>query len=341
MRKHRDNIHHTPKTVCPVVLNHQPAAYISALLKSLAKKNQIIKKANHGNQKCLCPYSFFITPPFLQEYVSVSIIHADRKKQCYSGDRLKYRRVTMKCLILCSACIAFLYTPLQVSAEVSVICNALPEYVPSSVHEAMRSVVTILRKKHSKWGKEETDAIGSGFIFSHKKFIITNAHVVYKEHPHTYEVMFSDCTTKKATVVFRGEWKNDAAVPDIAVLRVEHTFPSLLPVPDISDVKKDEKVYLLGTPHGVTNIAFHGHVDSLLVWAKSRAPFPYFSANLMILHGNSGGPLVNKKGEVIGVASIQRIAVGPKSTPPFAPQYAAYSIHINVIIKLLKYRGLL
>jgi len=135
---------------------------------------------------------------------------------------------------------------------------------------------------------------GSGFIFSSDGYVITNAHVVAKADEVT--VTLTDKREFKAKVVGSDERT------DIAVLKIDATGLQKVIIGDSDKVRVGEWVLAIGSPFGFENTVTAG-----IVSAKAResreALTPFIQTDAAVNPGNSGGPLFNLKGEVVGVNS--------------------------------------
>ena len=141
--------------------------------------------------------------------------------------------------------------------------------------------------------QEAERGVGSGFIFDSNGLILTNAHVV--EGATTIYVTLTDKREFKAKLL--GMDKRT----DIAVVRIDaHDLPKL-PLGDSSKVRVGEWVLAIGSPFGLENTVTAG-----IVSAKSRDTgdyLPFIQTDVAVNPGNSGGPLLNTAGQVIGINS--------------------------------------
>lgn len=146
----------------------------------------------------------------------------------------------------------------------------------------------------------EQQVSGSGFIITSGGYIITNNHVV--EDADTLYVVLSGGTQVPAEVVSRDVFS------DLAVLKVDGEMPAVVTMGNSDLLKPGETVIAIGSPLGT----FRNSVTSGVVSATGRG-FPsgrgYNLENLIqtdaaINSGNSGGPLINLAGEVIGVNTL-------------------------------------
>ena len=135
--------------------------------------------------------------------------------------------------------------------------------------------------------------VGSGFILSADGFIMTNAHVV--EGAEEVIVTLTDKRELKARIV--GADKRT----DVAVVKVEASGLPFVRIGDVSRLKVGEWVVAIGSPFGLDNTVTAG-----IVSAKQRDTgdyLPLIQTDVAINPGNSGGPLINLRGEVVGINS--------------------------------------
>jgi S1-C subfamily serine protease len=149
-------------------------------------------------------------------------------------------------------------------------------------------------------GRQTQQALGSGFVIDKGGHIVTNFHVV--ENAQTVEVSFSNRETLAARIV--------GADPstDIAVLKVDARSRALTPLTlgNSDTVRVGDSVVAIGNPFGLERSITAGIVSALQ--RELQAPNLYaidhvIQTDAPINHGNSGGPLLNAQGEVIGVNS--------------------------------------
>lgn len=139
---------------------------------------------------------------------------------------------------------------------------------------------------------------GSGFVYDDQGNIVTNAHVIHGASE--VEVTFSDGTTRPAEII--GEDLNS----DLAVVRVEDMPPGIEPLPlgDMSTLAVGQTVVAIGNPFGLEGTLTRGIISALGRTIPALTPFSIpesIQTDAAINPGNSGGPLLNLKGEVIGV----------------------------------------
>ncbi|MCS7062063.1 MAG: trypsin-like peptidase domain-containing protein [Anaerolineae bacterium] len=149
---------------------------------------------------------------------------------------------------------------------------------------------------------------GSGFIYDDEGHIVTNNHVI--EGAERVEVIFADGATLPATVI------GSDAYNDLAVLRVEGARPEQirpLPLGESSTLKVGMRVAAIGNPFGLDRTLTTGVISALgrtIEREDAAALGEMIQTDAAINPGNSGGPLLNLRGEVIGVNTIIRSPSG-------------------------------
>jgi S1-C subfamily serine protease len=147
-------------------------------------------------------------------------------------------------------------------------------------------------------GEQQAQGQGSGFVFDTEGHIVTNDHVV--EGAETVSVRFWDGSTYDATIV-----GTDPST-DLAVIKVDAPADVLQPleVGDSTQLSVGEGVVAFGSPFGLEGTVTSGIVSALNREITSPSNFTISNSiqtDAAINHGNSGGPLVNAVGQVIGV----------------------------------------
>lgn len=148
-------------------------------------------------------------------------------------------------------------------------------------------------KKGGDQGEERPRGVGSGFILSTDGYVMTNAHVV--DGADEVYVNLTDKREFKAKVV--GVDKRT----DVAVLKIEASKLPAVSIGDVSRLKVGEWVMAIGTPFGLDNTVTAG-----IVSAKARdtgEEIRFIQTDVAVNPGNSGGPLINMRGEVVGINS--------------------------------------
>ncbi len=135
--------------------------------------------------------------------------------------------------------------------------------------------------------------VGSGFILTQDGYVMTNAHVV--EGADEVLVTLTDRREFKARIV------GTDRRTDVAVVKIEATGLPAVRLGDVSRLRVGEWVMAIGSPFGLENTVTAG-----IVSAKQRDTgdyLPFIQTDVAINPGNSGGPLINMRGEVVGVNS--------------------------------------
>ena len=135
--------------------------------------------------------------------------------------------------------------------------------------------------------------LGSGFVLSADGYVMTNAHVV--DGADEVIVTLTDKRELKAKII--GADKRS----DVALVKIEATGLPFVRIGDVSRLKVGEWVLAIGSPFGLDNSVTAG-----IVSAKSRDTgdlVPLIQTDVAINPGNSGGPLLNMRGEVVGINS--------------------------------------
>ena len=141
--------------------------------------------------------------------------------------------------------------------------------------------------------EDQPRGVGSGFILTADGIVMTNAHVV--EGADEVLVTLPDKREFKAKII--GADKRS----DVAVVKIEATGLPAVKIGDINRLKVGEWVMAIGSPFGLENTVTAG-----IVSAKQRDTgdyLPFIQTDVAINPGNSGGPLINMRGEVVGINS--------------------------------------
>lgn len=144
--------------------------------------------------------------------------------------------------------------------------------------------------------RQPSTALGTGFVISDDGLIITNNHVIDKADEIEVQFEDSDEQTYKAKVIGRDP------KTDIALIKIE--AKKKLPVAKLgnsSKVEVGEWVAAIGNPLGLGHTVTKGIISQKGREVEEIGIYPFLQTDASINPGNSGGPLVNLKGEVIGV----------------------------------------
>jgi len=162
---------------------------------------------------------------------------------------------------------------------------------------------------------ESDGGMGSGFVYSDEGYVITNQHVV--QDAERVMITFLDGEAYIGNVV-----GSDRDL-DIAVVKVEPTNTYLQPIKigDSSKLKVGEKIAAIGNPFGLSGSMTSGIVSQMgrLLPQETGYSIPdVIQTDAAINPGNSGGPLINMKGEVVGINTAIQSATGEFSGIGFA-----------------------
>lgn len=180
--------------------------------------------------------------------------------------------------------------------------------VPQVVEKVTPAVVGVSTKslvRDQFFNVKEQEGLGSGFIINEDGYVVTNYHVI--NGAQEVKVIFSDGKEVNAKVI------NYDAERDIAVIKItdDVKMPGIAQLGDSSTVKAGEEVIAIGNPLGKE---FSSTVTKGIVSSPNRKMktengnvLDYIQTDAAINPGNSGGPLINSKGEVIGINTAKKV----------------------------------
>ena len=199
-------------------------------------------------------------------------------------------------------------------ASLALAVSLLLDSVPTHAHESdlkaqfeqvQGAVVTIRTFEHAIIAKDGIGLVpmtdlGSGVLISEAGDVVTAAHLI--EVADLVKVKFIDGSTITATVV--------AAEPaaDLALLRLERVPEGVDPVHlgDSDELRTGEQVFIIGAPYGLSHTLTVGHVSARHAPATlpgSQVLGEFIQTDAAVNRGNSGGPMFNMQGEVVGIVS--------------------------------------
>lgn len=182
----------------------------------------------------------------------------------------------------------------------------------STLAEVKPSLVTVFARRYGA---------GAGILWSRDGLVLTNRHVLGR---HTPRVLLADERQFEARVIATDE------EVDLALLRIDGKDLSAARIGDSKALRVGELVFTLGHPWGQRNAASMGIVSHLDT-ARVRGPrgvIPVILTDARLAPGNSGGPLVNAAGEVVGINTMivggdQGIAIPTAVALEFTAQVGA------------------
>lgn len=161
----------------------------------------------------------------------------------------------------------------------------------AAVQKVAPAVVTVIVRGAQGQGS------GSGVIISDQGYILTNNHVV--EGATRLSVLFADSTLQQARLV------GTDPLNDIAVLRVDGAVPGVAVIGDSTALQPGETVLAIGSPLGnFRNTVTAGVVSALNRSLPGSGMEGLIQTDAAINSGNSGGPLINLAGEVVGINTV-------------------------------------
>lgn len=140
-----------------------------------------------------------------------------------------------------------------------------------------------------------THGMGSGFIINADGIILTNAHVVRDAREVTVKL-----TDRRE---FRAKVLGSDPKTDVAVLKIDAKNLPVVPLAKADDLKVGEWVLAIGSPYGLDNTVTAGVVSAKGRSLPDDQYVPFIQTDVAVNPGNSGGPLFNARGEVVGINS--------------------------------------
>ena len=156
------------------------------------------------------------------------------------------------------------------------------------------------------FGQTSSSAVaGTGFIITSDGYIMTNYHVIEPAYENNYKitVLFKDGTSYEASIA---GFEEDS---DVAVLKIDANDLSPVSIGNSDNIAVGDSVFAIGHPLGELDFSMtSGRVSALdrsITADRNSAPINMFQFDAAINSGNSGGPVFNESGEVIGIATAK------------------------------------
>ena len=170
-----------------------------------------------------------------------------------------------------------------------------------AVSPAVVTVVGTVQGQSTFFGQTGDQTVsGSGFFISDQGYVLTNNHVV--DGTDTVKVVLADGTEESAKVVGTDRYS------DIAILKVDGSVPAVAKLGDSSLLQSGETVIAIGSPLGdfknTVTVGVVSATDRSIDSGQGYEIEGLIQTDAAINHGNSGGPLVNLAGEVIGINTL-------------------------------------
>ena len=178
--------------------------------------------------------------------------------------------------------------------QAEMIRSLLPSVVNLTVHKKVAETTTANVSSAASSDRDPKMYVGSGFVFDPAGLIVTNAHVV--EHAYEVVVTFSDGS------VLPGEVLHASHLADIAVVKVHADHPlQAVQWGDSMKLQVGDQVFAIGNALGLGMSVTAGIVSALNRDVEDSPYDHYIQTDAAINHGNSGGPLFDMNGHVVGV----------------------------------------
>lgn len=139
----------------------------------------------------------------------------------------------------------------------------------------------------------KSTSLGSGVVVSKEGHIITNHHVIARMTE--IRIQFSDGRNLPAQLI------GSDPVTDVAVLKVEGTGFEPLPLGDSDNLRVGQQVFAVGNPYGLEESVTRGIISALGRRTRSDSGVEAIQHDAAVNPGNSGGPLLNLRGEIVGL----------------------------------------
>jgi len=185
------------------------------------------------------------------------------------------------------------------AAFVALVSSALPSVVsidalpPDKVDPRLR-VLRLMSGLSSD--DKRANQFGAGVIVSNQGYVVTNLHVV--QGAAKVRVYLNDGR------VFPGRLVGADRISDIAVLKIEAVGLKALPFGNSDKVRIGQGVFAIGNPMGLQETVTQGIISAKGRRASSEAANEFFQTDAAINRGNSGGPLIDLRGRMIGVTNM-------------------------------------
>ncbi len=181
-----------------------------------------------------------------------------------------------------------------------------PKYTTQAAYEDVSASVVTVVCYNEKISDNEKDIVsqGTGTIISADGYIITNAHVIGNSRMYAINIVTKDSKSYQAKVIGYDTWT------DLAVLKIDAKDLKAVTFCDSELIEIGDEVIAIGSPGGVKfqNSLTKGIVSAVDRELTINKSVRYIQSDAAISPGNSGGPLCNKYGQVIGITTAKTIA---------------------------------
>jgi serine protease Do len=186
-------------------------------------------------------------------------------------------------------------SPLKAEQEFT---ELVAKVMPSVVNIAIEAMGQRVKLEQSggdlAYATYVVEYVGAGSIVDSSGLIITNRHVV--NNAYEIDVTLSDGATFKAQLLGAGSGT------DLAILKIDagRSLPAI-EIGNSDEIKVGEKVIAIGNPLGLASSVSAGIVSGIHRTLRTLPQYDFIQTDASINHGNSGGPLINMKGQMIGI----------------------------------------
>ncbi|NVJ61794.1 MAG: Do family serine endopeptidase [Gammaproteobacteria bacterium] len=161
--------------------------------------------------------------------------------------------------------------------------------------ERVKDSVVVIKTEVESRGRTAPGPSGSGFVIDKDGYVLTNRHVI-----HGVESIFVQLVNKK---VFKAELLGEDEGTDIALLKIDAKGLKPVAIGDVSKLKVGAWVLAYGAPFGLEHTVTAGIVSAKGRSLRTEQYVPFIQTDAAVNRGNSGGPLFNERGEVVGINS--------------------------------------
>lgn len=179
----------------------------------------------------------------------------------------------------------------SISEQINLIKATAGEDFSGIIDSSVKSVVTI---------KTSAGFQGTGFIINSEGYIVTNAHVLADSDGNLVSsikaITYSKGTKDAEFIGYDGDL-------DIAIIKIDGTY-NALDLANSDDIQVGEKVIAIGNPLGLQFSVSEGIVSAIHRTGSNGLAY-YIQTDAALNPGNSGGPLINKRGKVIGINNFK------------------------------------
>lgn len=228
-------------------------------------------------------------------------------------------------------------TPAEITLPAAAASAADPAGMsPAEIYEQAKRQVVGIRTEITMtnfFGMTSSGAVsGSGFIISEDGYIMTNFHVVEEAYDNKLDiqVMTYDGTEYTAAIV------GVEAANDVAILKIEAEGLNAAKIGNSDALQVGDTVYAVGNPLGELEFSMStGHVSALgrVISTQESESINMFQIDAAVNEGNSGGPVYNSNGEVVGIVTAKYSSSGVEGLGFAIPINDANSIASDLITK--------